>query len=374
MLFINLLASSNSYPIFLIHGFMGWGRDELTNHYYWGGDEDLQDILEQEGFKVYTLSVGPISSNWDRAIEAYTQIKGGCIDYGKQHSIEYNIIQDPADKCYEGIYPEWDNEHPIHIIGHSQGGMTARMLEYLLESKIDGEESELLSLKHSNYIKSITTFATPHNGTTLAFLVNNKFPSLQKMSAYAGLLNNLIFKNYYNFDLDQWDLTKGETETYYQFMQRVNNSDIKSTKNSAAWDLSVEGAKIFNEMIKSNQNTYYFSYSTTSSIEKVNSDMHKPKSTMNYYLKPAGLLIGSDPSPPNILWYENDGIVNTISMDGPHDESIIQYDGSPTPGVWQHIDKLNYDHHQILLRKVNDYDKAQILNLYLEHCRLLYQL
>ena len=102
--------------------------------------------------------------------------------------------------------------------------------------------------------------------------------------------------------------------------------------------------------------------------------MHKPKSTMNYYLKPAGLLIGSDPSPPSIIWYENDGIVNTISMDGPHDESIIQYDGSPTPGVWQHIDKLDYDHHQILLRKVDDYDKAKIFNLYLDHCRLLYRL
>ena len=71
---INLLVASNSYPIFLIHGFMGWGRNELSNHYYWGGDEDLQTILEDEGFKVYTLSVGPISSNWDRAVEALSLI------------------------------------------------------------------------------------------------------------------------------------------------------------------------------------------------------------------------------------------------------------------------------------------------------------
>ena len=25
---------------------MGWGRDELGNHYYWGGDDDLQKLLE----------------------------------------------------------------------------------------------------------------------------------------------------------------------------------------------------------------------------------------------------------------------------------------------------------------------------------------
>ena len=46
---------------------------------------------------------------------------------------------------------------------------------------------------------------------------------------------------------------------------------------------------------------------------------------MNYYLKSASRLIGSDSSPPDKYWYENDGIVNTISMDGPHDENIIHY-------------------------------------------------
>ena len=54
---------------------MGWGRDELNNYYYWGGEIDLQQELQRQGFDVYTISVGPISSNWDRAIELYTQIK-----------------------------------------------------------------------------------------------------------------------------------------------------------------------------------------------------------------------------------------------------------------------------------------------------------
>ena len=374
LIFGSLLTASNSCPIFLIHGFMGWGRNELTNHYYWGGKEDLQAVLKEEGFSVHTLSVGPISSNWDRAIEAYAQIKGGCVDYGDEHSKKYDIIQNPQEKCYDGLYPEWDENHPIHIIGHSQGGMTARMLEHLLEIEIDGETSKLLSQKHKNHIKSITTFSTPHNGTSLSLLINNKFPSLQKLSAYAGLLNNLFFKNYYNFDLDQWHLKKKKSETYFQFMKRVNNSEIKSTKNSAVWDLSIDGAAMFNETIQSNQDTYYFSYSTSASMVQGNSNKHKPKSSMNYYLKPASSLMGSDSNPPSMYWYENDGIVNTISMDGPHDEKIIQYNEDPVPGIWQHMGKFDYDHHQILLRKVNDYQKAEIFNLYLDHCRLLYQL
>ena len=47
---IQLVWSSNAYPIFLIHGFMGWGREELINHYYyWGGEEDLQQELQDKG-------------------------------------------------------------------------------------------------------------------------------------------------------------------------------------------------------------------------------------------------------------------------------------------------------------------------------------
>ena len=177
---MNLIWATNNNPIFLIHGFMGWGRDELNHHYYWGGSEDLQQILQDAGFDVYTLSVGPISSNWERAIEAYTQIKGGCIDYGNEHSTKYNIIQKPSDKCYEGLYPQWDEDHPIHIIGHSQGGLTARMLEYLLQITLENEDSSLLSTSYENYIMSITTISTPHNGTSLSSVMNNKLPSLQK--------------------------------------------------------------------------------------------------------------------------------------------------------------------------------------------------
>ena len=61
LVLINLIWASNNFPIFLVHGFMGWGRDELSHHFYWGGEEDLQGILQEEGFIVHTLSVGPIS-------------------------------------------------------------------------------------------------------------------------------------------------------------------------------------------------------------------------------------------------------------------------------------------------------------------------
>jgi len=40
----NILASNNN-PIILIHGFLGWGRDEISNTKYWGGSNDIEAYL-----------------------------------------------------------------------------------------------------------------------------------------------------------------------------------------------------------------------------------------------------------------------------------------------------------------------------------------
>ena len=47
MLLISLVTASNSYPIILVHGFIGWGRDEMNGYYYWGGQMDLESYLKK---------------------------------------------------------------------------------------------------------------------------------------------------------------------------------------------------------------------------------------------------------------------------------------------------------------------------------------
>ena len=61
-IFILILLSSSLFAsskptIVLLHGFMGWGRDEMGEYYYWGGLTDLQEYLISEGFNVHTVSV-----------------------------------------------------------------------------------------------------------------------------------------------------------------------------------------------------------------------------------------------------------------------------------------------------------------------------
>ena len=69
-LILGLLNAQNNYPIVLMHGFMGWGKSEMGNYNYWGGKKDFIKSLEDNGHMVLELSLGPVSSNWERAIEA----------------------------------------------------------------------------------------------------------------------------------------------------------------------------------------------------------------------------------------------------------------------------------------------------------------
>ncbi len=109
LLCIGVIFAQNNYPIVLIHGFMGWGEDEMGGYNYWGGREDYSQMLRDQGHTVFTVSVGPVSSNWERAIEVYTQLKGGQVDYGKAHSEIFNVIQKPKGKIFKALYPEWSS-------------------------------------------------------------------------------------------------------------------------------------------------------------------------------------------------------------------------------------------------------------------------
>ena len=94
VLITSILLSNNNHPIILVHGFLGWGKEEVGDKSYWGGENDIEKYLNDKGFQVYSVSLGPVSSTYDCAIETFYQIKGGQVDYGQEHSEKYKIISD----------------------------------------------------------------------------------------------------------------------------------------------------------------------------------------------------------------------------------------------------------------------------------------
>ena len=93
LLLICPLLANNNYPIILVHGFLGWGKEEIGGINYWGGEKDIEKYLIDKGYTVYSVSLGPISSTYDCAVETFYQVKGGQVDFGRNHSRKYKIEQ-----------------------------------------------------------------------------------------------------------------------------------------------------------------------------------------------------------------------------------------------------------------------------------------
>ncbi|MGS0652685.1 lipase-like domain-containing protein, partial [Staphylococcus arlettae] len=86
----------------------------------------------------YEASVGALSSNYDRAVELYYYIKGGTVDYGAAHANKYG--HERYGRTYEGVYKDWQPGQQVHLVGHSMGGQTIRLLDTMLR---EGNQEEI---------------------------------------------------------------------------------------------------------------------------------------------------------------------------------------------------------------------------------------
>ncbi len=86
------MEPKNKYPMIFVHGMFGWGADEGIDKKlpYWGATTgNLMEFLQESGYECYSVSVGPLSSAWDRACEMYARIMGTTVDYGKAHAEKF---------------------------------------------------------------------------------------------------------------------------------------------------------------------------------------------------------------------------------------------------------------------------------------------
>ncbi|QES87917.1 esterase/lipase family protein [Rhizosphaericola mali] len=389
-------ANGTKIPIVFTQGLFGFGREELLGLKYWGGGfKDLQEILKSNGYPTYTSNVGPISSNYDRAIELFYQIKGGSVDYGKAHSDKFGHLQ-KVGKTYPGLYPEWDKNHPIHLIGHSMGGQTIRYLLGLLEKgsvierSIDGH-APIFDGNRKGWVKSITTISTPNSGTSLENTLGTGIVKLVKDVAIslANLSNTTgIDKVLYNFDIEQWGMNRDPNESFLSYVNKIGQSKLWASQDEGAYDLSIKGAMELNEFATTSPDVYYFALCTKATNTGILTGWEYPKLTM---FAPCIPLVYpyAWPLPPGVgnytnsnasanagviidkKWWANDGLANTYSMRGPIGSKTVDYtpNMSIEKGTWYAELFNGYDHFDIVGLTIKD-----VTPLYLEHAKLLSQL
>lgn len=386
-----------NYPFVLVHGMLGFGQDELMDRFvpYWGMLScNLYAYLRDQGYEVYSPSVGKYSSAWDRACELYAQLVGGKVDYGKAHSEKYGHAR------YGRTYPKplfngFGPDKKINLFGHSFGGATIRLFATLMaygseEEKAVTPENELSDLfkgGKEDWIFSITAVASVHEGTTLLYSAKDVMSKLEDVTyMLANISGNNILGKFYESHMEQWGLIDCEVNGKIKSkpFNREIQQKIKDSHDNVWYDLTMQGAKEVNEKIKCLPNVYYFSWPCCKTSQKFfqRRPQQTPRFTMCPLFWPMSRSIGNYPKntvddyPIDEHWLANDGLVPTISETAPFNEPHMDLHDAEKieKGKWYVYDVFPTDHLGICGGFLLPTSASKIQKIYGEHCRTICQL
>lgn len=108
-------------------------------------------------YNILSVYPSPISSIHDRVIEIFYELKGGLINYNKEHLKYYKHKN--KNSFINGKLLNWNENEPVYIIGHSYGN------------------KHTLSFNKSLYFYSLSLFSSLF--FSLSFSLSFKFSLLQ---------------------------------------------------------------------------------------------------------------------------------------------------------------------------------------------------
>ncbi|MGW7916367.1 esterase/lipase family protein [Staphylococcus xylosus] len=346
------VVKKNKYPIILAHGFSGYPDESkpAVLPSYWGGNKvDLDKELNKQGYDVREGGMSPFGSNYDRALELYYYIKGGTVDYGAYHSKKYGHAR--YGKTYKGIYPEWAPGKKVHLVGHSFGGQTIQVLEDMLrngvpeeieyQKKHGGDIPEIFAGGNNNMVSSVTTIATPHNGTFISDKLGNKPIARKLFYNILKYTSNKYTKA--DYGLEPWGIKQRDDESYIQYLKRVKDNKVWKTEDTSFTDGSIEGSKKINDRLTLSKDVAYTSI-TAEDTHKTFNNRQRGNLKMFAPFKILANLVGRQ-NPES--WREGDGPVPLKSglypFNKPHKD--MTFDSKPELGLWGVMPTLkNWDH------------------------------
>ncbi|KAL1556734.1 lipase-like [Salvia divinorum] len=346
-------TSADDLPlIVLVHGIFGFGKGKLGGLSYFAGAEKKDE-------RVLVPDLGSLTSIYDRARELFYYLKGGQVDYGEEHSKACGHTQ--FGRVYDkGHYPDWDEDHPIHFVGHSAGGQVVRVLQQMLADKaFKGYENT-----SPNWVLSITSLSGAFNGTTRAYLdgiqpedgKSMKPVCLLQLCRIGVILYDWFdipwLKNYYNFGFDHFNMSWKQIGIWGLVNCLMGKTGPFASGDWILPDLTIQGSIRLNSNMQTFPDTYYFSYATKQTRKVMGITVPFGLLGIHPLLFIRVLQMSVWRHPPDVPppykgyrdkeWWDNDGALNTISMTHPrlpveHPNHLVVKDSECQPlqpGIW----------------------------------------
>ena len=153
---------------------------------------------------------------------------------------------------------------------------------------------------------------------------------------------------------------------------RDNN---KADWDNAAYDMYIDNALELNKKIATLENTYYFSFPCSVTVENADGTYSPVESKMESLFVSSSKAMGAFTGVTkggfviDESWQENDGLVNTISAKAPSSSPVTDYDkDNVQKGIWNVMPTYNGDHMSLQggMTKPN-----VVKSLYVEHLSMI---
>ena len=362
---------ASNHPYVFVHGMKGWGEDKkfYKGLPYWGMvTGNYPRRMREKGYEVYTPSVSPLGSAWDRACELYANLTGTTVDYGVAHSKEkgHNRF---GETFPEAMLPDWTPERSIHLLGHSFGGPTMRMFVELLRNGSPeeraatpaGQLSPLFEGGHGDLVKSITSISGPFDGITFP----HALPKLVDggltygIPMVASIIGNVGSGRVYDFQMSQWGITAVKEGVRFA-RNMLNMKAIRhfaKAKDNVFADIHIPQAAEINKKLSVPAEQYLFAVTGNGTKKGKNGNWVKAP-IMIFAFAPFAYSLGKFPDQTiagvkiTEGWRQNDGIVPVESGRHPTTEPWCEWedvkDKPIQKGIWHALPTVPGDHGTVI--------------------------
>ena len=362
---------ASNHPYVFVHGMMGWGEDKkfYKGLPYWGMvTGNYPRRMREKGYEVYTPSVSPLGSAWDRACELYANLTGTTVDYGVAHSKEkgHNRF---GETFPEAMLPDWTPERSIHLLGHSFGGPTMRMFVELLRNGSPeeraatpaGQLSPLFEGGHGDLVKSITSISGPFDGITFPHALPKTvdYGLTYGIPAFASIIGNVGTGHVYDFKMSAWGLTAEEDapHDWHNMLDWKKIVHFAKAKDNVFADIHIDQAAEINKTLSVPAEQYLFAV-TGNGTQKGKKGNYVKAPIMIFAFAPFAYSLGKFPDctiagvKVDEEWRMNDGIVPVASGRHPTTEPWCEWeDAKDKPikkGIWHALPTVPGDHGTVI--------------------------